>query len=110
MSEDKQFQFKFKTTAVSKVLAALITGALAVFIAVNLSVFFEPEVIAGKYQLLWSALAAVGAGAAELFLPVWSGERAERRRRTAMEGNRRTTLFSACCSTSGSTSSTSVAA
>lgn len=84
MSEDKQFQFKFKTTAVSKVLAALITGALAVFIAVNLSVFFEPEVIAGKYQLLWSALAAVGAGAAELFLPVWSGERAERRRRTAM--------------------------
>ena len=66
MSIWKKAGIKVQITGRSKIAAAIITGALAVFIAVELAEFFKPEVVFGKWQLLWSVLCALGAGAAEL--------------------------------------------
>ena len=64
MSIWKKAGIKVQITGRSKIAAAIITGALAVFIAVELAEFFKPEVVLGKWQLLWSVLCALGAGAA----------------------------------------------
>ena len=84
MSTGKKFGLKVYTTGRSRILAAVITGALAVLIARELPAFFTPEVIAGKLQLLWSVLGALGAGAAELFFLEWTGEKAVQHQRRAM--------------------------
>lgn len=84
MSIGKKVGLKIYMTNRSKILAAVITGALAVFIAAELSVFFVPEVITPKYQLLASALCALAAGVVELFFVEWTGDRAVQRQRRAM--------------------------
>lgn len=84
MSMWKKTGIEFQITGRSKIAAAIITGALAVFIAVELAEFFKPEVVLGKWQLLWSALCALGAGAAELISVQWTGDHGPARQRRAM--------------------------
>ena len=84
MSIVKRIGIEVRTTAASRLLAAIITGALAVFIAKEVSVFFEEDVVLGQLQLLWSVLCALGAGAAELLCLTWTGEKAASRQRRAM--------------------------
>ena len=84
MSIGEKIGLKVYTTNRTRLLAAVISGALAVFIATQLQEFFLPEVVAGKLQLLWSILAALGAGAAELICLEWTGEKAVQRQRRAM--------------------------
>ena len=84
MSIWKKAGIKVQITGRSKIAAAIITGALAVFIAVELAEFFKPEVVLGKWQLLWSVLCALGAGAAELISVQWTGDHGPVRQRRAM--------------------------
>ena len=84
MSIGEKIGLKVYTTNRTRLLAAVISGALAVFIATQLQEFFLPEVVAGKLQLLWSILAALGAGAAELICLEWTGEKAVQRQRRAI--------------------------
>lgn len=84
MSIWKKAGIKVQITGRSKIAAAIITGALAVFIAVELAEFFKPEVVFGKWQLLWSVLCALGAGAAELISVQWTGDHGPVRQRRAM--------------------------
>lgn len=84
MAIGKRIGIEVKTTSTSRLLAAIITGALAVFIAKEVSVFFQEDVILGQLQLLWSVLCALGAGAAELLCLTWTGEKAVQRQRRAM--------------------------
>ena len=80
----KKIGLKVYTTNRTKLLAAVITGALAVLIAWRLPAFLAPEIIEGKLQLLLSVLGALGAGAAELICLEWTGEKAARRQHRAM--------------------------
>lgn len=84
MAIGKRIGIEVKTTSRTRLLAAIIAGALAVFIAKEVSVFFEEDVIMGQLQLLWSVLCALGAGAAELLCLTWTGEKAVQRQRRAM--------------------------
>ena len=84
MSIGKRIGIEVHMTNRTKIAAAIITGALAVFIAVNLQTFFQPEVILGHWQLLSSILCALGAGAAELLCLTWTGKKAVERQRRAM--------------------------
>lgn len=70
----KKLGLTIKITERSKLLAALITGALAVFVAAELGTFLQAEVVHGKLQLLWSALCVVGVAVLELFSFTWSGK------------------------------------
>ena len=84
MSIGKRIGIEVHTTGWTKILAAIITGALAVFIAAHVQTFFQPEVIQGNWQLLSSALCALGAGLAELLCLTWTGEKGAARQRRAM--------------------------
>ena len=75
---------KAEPTARSKILAAILCGVLLVFIAAHLAVFFQPEVVQGKLQLLWSVLCALGVGIVELAPVRWTGDHGPARQRRTM--------------------------
>lgn len=84
MSVGKKIGIEIKTTPRTKLFAAVLAGAVAIFIAFYMASFFEPGVVMGKVQLAMSLLCALGAGAAELLCLTWTGEKAVQRQRRDM--------------------------
>ena len=77
MSGEKKIGLKIQITEHSKLVAAIITGILAVFVAKEMGAFLDPEVIQGPWQLAFSILCVVGVGMLELLSIRWEGQYAE---------------------------------
>ena len=78
MSTEPKLRIKLEITERSKLIAAVITGLLAVFVAKEMGAFLQPDVENGSIQLALSILCVLGVAAIELVSFRWVGRWAKR--------------------------------
>ncbi len=77
MPGEKKIGLRIQIKEHSKLVAAIIVGILAVFVAKEMGAFFKPEVIQGQWQLAFCVLCIAGVGLLELLSVHWEGKYAQ---------------------------------